>query len=431
MEPAASQTPQRPPGAATGKPCRHGRQRRAARTRVASAAAATLLMAALAVATAQDAPPPAATPYTTAQLDQMLAPIALYPDALLGEILMAAGYPLEIVEADHWRQDPAHAGLQGMALAEALQPQSWDASVKALTAFPQLLAVLDNDIEWTEELGEAFIGQQPEVMDRVQQLRRRAEAARTLTSSPRQTVSDSDQSVEITPASPDTVYLPVYDPNIAYGNWPYPDNQPFDIDMAGYMTGGFIAFAIVYPLWGWDHWDWRHHRLGVDGGPGAGGTSPNRSPGRPLQPSHAVPWHHDPAHRGDVAYRNIAPPASLGLAPHSGAPAARGAVNAPAPGSLPPLPAGAGEMTPTELLEAPHPSRERSGTEHPVSERTSTQHAGVHAGSAPDNAGRGTEAHVNPPAGPRPAPPALEPYARGAESRAPEEHGEHGSAERK
>jgi len=259
----------------------------------------TALLLAVQVPAQQAAMPVAqATPvYSSAQLDQMLAPIALYPDDLLGQILMAATYPLEIVQADRWLQIPGNANLRGAELAQALQQQPWDPSVKSLVAFPQVLSVLDNNLQWTEELGEAFLVQQSDVMDHVQQLRGRAQAARTLNSTPQQTVTTNDQAIEIAPAGPDTVYVPVYDPNLVYGDWPYPDYLPYYFDVPGFALGSFIGFAIFAPLWGWDHWDWGHHRLNIGGGTGFGAGGP----ALPLRPG---PWHYDPTRRAGVPYRS-------------------------------------------------------------------------------------------------------------------------------
>jgi hypothetical protein len=154
------------------------------------------------------------------QLDQLTAPIALYSDPLVGQILTAASYPLEIVEAQRWLQDPANAALKGDALAAALQEQSWDLSVKSLVPFPQILQMMDSNLEWTERIGDAFLAQQDAVMDSVQRLRHRAAAAGSLTSTPQQTVSTEDQDIAIEPASPNVVYVPYYDPNVIYGPWP-------------------------------------------------------------------------------------------------------------------------------------------------------------------------------------------------------------------
>lgn len=255
---------------------------------------------------AQDAPAPAAQTspaYTSSQIDQMLAPIALYPDNLLGQILMASTYPLEIVEADRWLQNPANASLNGAQLAQALQPEPWDASVKSLVPFPQILGMLDDNLSWTEQLGDAFLAQQDDVMGAVQHLRARAQSAGTLASTPQETVINSAQGIEIGSADANTVNVPVYDPNVAYGEWPYPDYPPDDYYITGYPVGSFISIGIVAPLWGWNRWDWRHHRLEISAT--AGGRGVVGPPGR------FEPWQHDPAHRGGVPYRDVATRARL------------------------------------------------------------------------------------------------------------------------
>ena len=218
---------------------------------------------------AQLAPASAAnSALSAAQLDQLTAPIALYSDPLIGQILTAATYPLEVVEAQRWLQDPANAALAGEQLAAALQQQSWDLSVKSLVPFPQILQMMDSNLEWTERIGDAFLAQQDAVMDSIQRLRKRAAAAGALTSTPQQAVSTEDQDIQIEPASPDMVYVPYYDPNVVYGPWLWPDYPPFYfLPPAGLIVGsglwiGFgIGFPILAPFWGWDHWDWRHHRL--------------------------------------------------------------------------------------------------------------------------------------------------------------------------
>jgi hypothetical protein len=121
-----------------------------------------------------DSQQPSAPVYDQAQLDQLLAPVALYPDQLLGQILMASTYPLEVVEASRWLQDPNHAALRGPALAQALDQLDWDPSVKSLVAFPSVLQMMDNQLEWTKSLGDAFLAQQADVMDSVQRLRHEA-----------------------------------------------------------------------------------------------------------------------------------------------------------------------------------------------------------------------------------------------------------------
>ena len=215
---------------------------------------------------------PAAAPEAKAeQLDQLLAPIALYPDALLAQILMAATYPLEIVKADRWLQDPAHANLQGDQLAAALEAEAWDPSVKSLVPFPRILRMMDAELDWTEQLGNAVVAQQADVMDAIQRLRHQAAAAGTLWSNAEQQVTTERQGIVIEPANPEFIYPPVYSPAV-YGPWPYPDYPPLDISPDDYGTGppvpfdiGFgVGVAVVQPLWHWCVFDWAQRRIQLD-----------------------------------------------------------------------------------------------------------------------------------------------------------------------
>jgi hypothetical protein len=231
-----------------------------------------------------------------AQLDQLTAPIALYPDPLVGQILAAATYPLEIVQAHRWLQDPANAALRGGALAAALQQQPWDISVKSLVPFPQVLEEMDRDLEWSEQLGDVFLAQRGAVMDSIQRLRHRAAAAGSLSSTPAQTVTTDDQDIEIQPAQPGLVYVPYYDPNVIYGPWPWPDLPPMlFVAPPGMLLGGGlwigfgVGFPILAPFWGWCSWDWPHHYFGWVSGGVAG---------------HNGPWVHNPVHRHGVPYRD-------------------------------------------------------------------------------------------------------------------------------
>src|SRR5437899_3337189 len=188
-------------------------------------------------------------------LDQLVAPIALYPDALVAQILAAATYPTEVVEADRWMQQ--NPGLQGDALAQAVDPQSWDASVKALTQFPSVLAMMDKNLSWTSSLGDAYVNRQQNVLDAVQVMRQRAQQAGNLKSTPQQSVTTQGQTIVIEPANPEVVYVPAYDPWLVYGMpvamWPgwYP--------VPGIFIGGpAIAFGVGFGLgffggfgWGW------------------------------------------------------------------------------------------------------------------------------------------------------------------------------------
>lgn len=167
---------------------------------------------------------PARAAYSQAELDQMLAPIALYPDPLLSQVLMASTFPHEVAEAARWSR--AHAGVTGDAAVRMVQDQDWDPSVKSLVAFPQVLARMDENPEWTRRLGDAFIVQEPVVMETIQGLRQRAQDAGQLASDDRLRVVRRAQSIVIEPASPQYVYVPYYDPWIVYGPWWWPAYPP-------------------------------------------------------------------------------------------------------------------------------------------------------------------------------------------------------------
>ncbi len=258
-------------------------------------------------ATAQEpvplpAPAHSAAALAPAVLDQMLAPIALYPDPLLAQILMAATYPLEIVEAHRWLQDSDNAGSSGDALVAALTKQPWDPSVKSLVAFPQILAMMDGNLDWTERLGDAFLADQAAVSDAIQRLRLRAASAGTLNSTQQEVVTTTPQDITIEPAMQDDVYVPVYNPQQAYGAWPYPGYPPyyfpdyFDDVIVGGIGFGWIRVTRVAPLWGWGRWDWPRHQIDIDRGR-FGELNGHHVPTTDI-------WQHDPDHRHGVAYRN-------------------------------------------------------------------------------------------------------------------------------
>jgi len=365
------------------------------------------------LAQTEDAPPAPVQPaFSAAQLDQMLAPIALYPDELLGQILTAATYPLEVVQADRWLQDPANAALRGTQLVQALQPQPWDASVKSLVAAPQILSLLDSRLDWTEQLGDAFLAQQADVMDSVQRLRGQAQAAGTLASTPQQIVTHSDQAIEIAPADSGTDYVPVYDPQVAYGAWPDPDYPPDEYFVPGYPVGSYIGFVIVVPYWGWHHWHWRDHGLDVGdaGGAPTGGFRPS-----PVLPR---PWRHDPAHRGGVPYGDPATLKRYAGAPdlHSVGSAFRGYGTAP-PAVEPVAPARrlarpSGEP-PVFRPAVGRPAVARSEVPRPSIARPEVPRPGIARPEAPRPAAPVVE---------RP-PPVVESYGRGEQVRAQEQRG--------
>lgn len=205
------------------------------------------------------------------QLDALLAPIALYPDELLSQVLMASTFPLEIVQASRWLAEGANSKLQGDALAKALEAQSWDPSVKSLVPFPQVLEMMNGKLDWTQQVGYAFANQQADVMNSIQRLRAQAQQAGSLKSTPQQTVSAESGSIIIQPASPQTVYVPVYNPSVVYGAWPYPSYPPVYFPPPAYLGGAFVSglafatgVAVVGSLWGWSRPAWGAGNVNVN-----------------------------------------------------------------------------------------------------------------------------------------------------------------------
>jgi uncharacterized membrane protein YgcG len=204
------------------------------------------------------APAPARTPLTQDQLQQLVAPIALYPDSLVAQILAASTYPEQVVEADRWVQ--ANPNLKGDDLAKAVDQQNWDPSVKALCAFPSVLANMDKNISWTSSLGDAYYNQAQDVMDAIQVMRQKAQQAGNLQSTPQQTVQTQGSTIVIQPAEPTVVYVPAYNPWIVYG---YPVTPwPYWYPVPGIWFGGpSLFFGVGFGIgywggygWGWGHW---------------------------------------------------------------------------------------------------------------------------------------------------------------------------------
>ena len=246
----------------------------------------------------------------------MLAPIALYPDSLLSQIFMASTYPLEVVEAARWSR--GNPGLTGQQAVDAVEQKDWDASVKSLAAFPQVLAMMDQQLEWTARLGDVFIAQEPQVMETVQSLRQKAYAAGNLRSTEQAYVVQQGDAYAIEPASPEVVYVPYYDPRVAYGSWWWPAYPPvYWAPWPGYYVYPGFAFA-----WGggirvgsgffFSSCDWRARHVtvvnvtNVTNVTNITNTTVNRQvvvnrpgPGRNVQP---VVWQHDPGHRRGVPY---------------------------------------------------------------------------------------------------------------------------------
>ena len=233
--------------------------------------AALALPAAAPVAYAQSSSQQQQAKLSQAQLEALVAPIALYPDPLVSQVLMASTYPLEVGEASNWAK--SNSNLKGDALNQALQQQSWDASVKSLVSFPPVLEMMGSQLSWTQQLGNAVLAQQSETMSAIQALRAKAKQAGSLQSNSQQTVttqgSGSSQTIIIEPANPQVVYVPTYNPTVVYGAWAYPAYPPYAYYPPGYVAGTAllsfgVGMAVGAALWGGCHWG---------GGWGGGGNS--------------------------------------------------------------------------------------------------------------------------------------------------------------
>ncbi len=247
--------------------------------------------------------------FSQEELEQVLAPIALYPDSLLAQILMASTYPLEVVQADRWAKE--NKNLKGDALAAALEKQPWDPSVRSLVNFPQVLEMMSQKLDVTQKLGDAFLAQQKDVMDTIQKLRKKAEAEGNLKTTKEQKVIVEKETIVIQSASPEVVYVPTYNPTVVYGAWPYPAYPPYPYYPPGYVPGaalfGFAAGVAVGAAWGyaWGNCNWnggvvdvyvyRNANLNRHVDRGKYATQYKGGKGN---------WQHNPEHRKGVSYRD-------------------------------------------------------------------------------------------------------------------------------
>jgi hypothetical protein len=376
--------------------------------------------------TATPAPPPA-EPTAAAderripsvQLDAMVAPIALYPDALLMQVLMASTYTTEIVMADRWRQQ--HLDLTGESLDKALAEQSWDPSVSSLTFFPDVLHRMSENLEWTTDLGNAFLNQQVDVLDACQRMRRLAHAEGTLKTTKEQTVVVEKEIVTIEPADPEVVYVPQYNTTTAYGSTYQPPPQYYPEAQTGYsgtdlaMTG-ILAFGAgmltSYALWGdcdWDDHDVYYHGHGHGHG-GGGGPSYRYGHNIGGKGDDTIninvggnqgrqQWTHSPQHRRGVAYtqprtrdryaskdprqtrfdesrvRGYDRGTNLGT-PDRGGSGAGGRPGRPGPGSAPGMPARPKD-TPTDKMAAPRDRPTQAKAAQPRKQAKPTEHKAI------------------------------------------------------
>jgi Protein of unknown function (DUF3300) len=240
------------------------------------------------------------------QLDALVSPIALYPDTLLAEVLMASTYPLEVVQAARWLEE--NKNLKGDALKAAVNQQGWDDSVKSLTATPSALNMMSSKLDWTQKLGDAVLAQQADVMDSIQRLRAKADANDKLKSTKEQKVTKKSeggkQYIAIEPTDPQTVYVPYYDPAVVYGAWPYPAYPPYywPSPYPGYVAGAAIATGLAFGA-GYAVGRWASGGNYWGGGVNWGGNNINVN--RPVNINNSGNnWTHNSDHRHGVRYNN-------------------------------------------------------------------------------------------------------------------------------
>ncbi|MEI6837344.1 MAG: DUF3300 domain-containing protein [Alcaligenaceae bacterium] len=251
------------------------------------------------------------------ELQSLIAPIALYPDALLSQMLIASTYPLEIAEAANWLRSNNH--MSSAALQDALKPQAWDNSVKSLVTFPDALNMLGNKLDWTQKLGNAYLAQPKDLMQAVQALRTQAKQAGNLQTSQQINVSTDPQSnIIIVPANPQVVYVPTYNPMMVYGGWGYPAYPPYPVYNPAW---GFMAFgagmAVGAALWAQPHWGSGSitiNNANFNNFNGRYNSLANQASNRVGADS---TWAHDVAHRDGVPYGSAALNNRYGVANHS------------------------------------------------------------------------------------------------------------------
>jgi hypothetical protein len=260
---------------------------------------------------------PAAAAFSETDLEQIVAPIALYPDSLMLQIMMAATYPLEVVQASRWLS--ANPDLTGDKLDEGLKGQDWDPSVKSICNFREVVKRLNDNLDWTKDLGDAFLAQENDVMAAVQRMRAKANEAGTLKTTEQQTVIIKEKVIIIEPAKPEVVYVPTYYPTVVYGSaWVYPWAYPavYAPPPPGYgamtFAAGVVAGAALYSACDW-HNDYHHGgsynnnvKINVDVHDNYVNKTNNVNNAGKYKKSGtgSSNWNHDPSHRGGVNYRS-------------------------------------------------------------------------------------------------------------------------------
>jgi len=254
-----------------------------------------------------------AVPFKAEELEQIFAPIALYPDALLAQVMMASTYPLEIVLAARWSKE--HPDIKGDAVAKAVENEDWDPSVKSMVAFPDVLTMMNDKLDWTQKLGDAVLAQRKDVMDAVQRLRVKAKDAGNLKSGKEQTVktepapagSSAQQVIVIESPSPEVVYVPTYNPTVVYGAWPYLAYPPYYYYPPGYAAGtAFLSFSAGVIVGGalWGGFNWGHSDIDVNVNRYNNFNRNTNIDANRTNVSNR--WEHNSAHRQGVGYRDTA-----------------------------------------------------------------------------------------------------------------------------
>jgi hypothetical protein len=248
------------------------------------------------------------------EIDQLMAPIALYPDELLAQVLAASTYPLEIVQAARFMEQ--NKELKGEKLMAAAKDKDWDPSVKAMLEFPDVLLMMNEKLEWTQKLGDAFLGQQRDVMESAQRLRQKAQESGNLKSTKEQKVIVEEQTktIIIQPASPEVVYVPTYNPTVVYGAWPYPAYPPYYYYPPGYVAGAAlfsfgVGVAIGAAWGGYGGWGcgWGHNEVDIDVNRQNNFTKNNYNNSQKYKKDgggKGQNWQHNPEHRKGAQYRD-------------------------------------------------------------------------------------------------------------------------------
>jgi len=272
--------------------------------------------------TGEAAPKDEAPSLKPEELEQLVAPIALYPDSLVSQVLMASTYPVEVVQADRWAKQ--NKSVKGDALTKILEKQPWDPSVKSLVNFPQVLSMMSEKLDWTSKLGDAFLAHQKQVMDAIQKLRGKAKSEGNLETTEEQTVVVKEEAqtqvIVIESSSPEVVYVPTYNPTVVYGAWPYPAYPPYYYYPPGYVAGtAALSFGLGVACgaaWGyaWGGCNWGHGDVDIDVDRNSfRNTNIDRSRykseigsrNRNVQNGRGA-WQHDPSHRKGASYRDSA-----------------------------------------------------------------------------------------------------------------------------